>query len=599
MKGTIVSAWLRTSRKLYGNELVDQAMENVGWTKERMFLPSEDIQDNYHKAYFEFLSKELHKSVDEVLYEIGLDNVQTFSQAFPAFFQQENLYSFLKSLFDIHVVMTKRLPGANPPLVELEPISNKEAILTYKSSRGMFGYFRGMLVGAANYFKEEIKIEELEKTTDGIKVKITFSQKVYYVKKYSLNRFLSLGFIRNINLKTGILTFIFTLVPAIFFSFLPNSLGNISMALCGGVAAALASLLVMRPLESIQTALDDLNKHEFYLDSKIVTSDILEDIYGKIKKHMQEVKRDFVGFKGVVDEMNNLSNDFGLLANNMSYTSNDISAAVEHVAQAATSQAAETEDSVFILNDNVAALKKIVHKENEGKEQLEKVVNDIQASFSEIRDSAKRLQMSLQKFAIVKDGSYELQEKAKNINEIIASVAAIADQTKLLALNANIEAARAGEEGRGFAVVAEEVRKLSEESKTYSDSISSDLKVLVKVITDLVAQIDSEYLLLEEESDKLENVVEKNAFVINGIHSVTDTMIEMINSLDKEMEQINKVFGKIESLAAISEENSAASQEMSASVVEYNVKIKDMMDKIGEFKTVVGSFKEDLVRYKI
>jgi methyl-accepting chemotaxis protein len=68
-----------------------------------------------------------------------------------------------------------------------------------------------------------------------------------------------------------------------------------------------------------------------------------------------------------------------------------------------------------------------------------------------------------------------LSERTQQIGEIIDTVNAIADQSKLLALNASIEAARAGEEGKGFAVVALEVRQLAEQSREATAHVSTIL----------------------------------------------------------------------------------------------------------------------------
>ena len=79
-----------------------------------------------------------------------------------------------------------------------------------------------------------------------------------------------------------------------------------------------------------------------------------------------------------------------------------------------------------------------------------------------------------------------LSERTQKIGEIIETVNQIAEQSRLLALNASIEAARAGEEGRGFAVVAMEVRQLAEQSGEATDRVRDILSEIQQVTNEAV-----------------------------------------------------------------------------------------------------------------
>ena len=595
MKGTIVGAWISTSQKLWGEELTLNAMTKVGIAADKIFLPTEEVPDNIPKALIQEIAKSIGKSEGDTWKAIGQDNIATFSKLYPAFFRNENLYAFLAAMYDIHVEVVKRLPGAKPPELLMKIVSEDEAVFTYRSKRAMFDYFQGMLSGAATFYKEKIDITVIEKTTDYMAIKIKFPQNIRRKKVFSFNK--TLKFAKDLATKTAITATVMSLVLNLILSS-----GGINIpwwsALLTGVVAFISAKLVNRPLTCIAEEIDSLMEHRYFDTLSIVTGDEVETIINKINAYKKIVKTEFTGFKGTGDEMNRYGENFNDLAEKMRDTSNEISGVVNDVAMAATSQAQETTEAVGILNGNLNTLKQVVNEQINNNKQLETAVEEINSGFREVQATSNNLSNSMKKFEDVKTSAENLQTQATKINEITVMVADIARQTNLLALNAAIEAARAGEQGRGFAVVAEEVRKLAEESHNHSERISSDLKVLINIISDVVHSVEEEFAVLAEESIQLTKVVSNNNKHIENVHYVSSNIVEMISKLENEMNGIQQVYGKIESLAAISEENSAASEEVSAAVATYNIKLQDMMDKIGEFKKLTQNFTEDINKYR-
>ncbi|NEU06198.1 heme NO-binding domain-containing protein [Clostridium sp. ATCC 25772] len=599
MKGTAVSAWFKTCRKLYGDSFVDDAMIHVGFDATKVFSPAEDVNDEKIEKFIHYVTREKNISEKELWLKIGHDNVYSFAEELPTFFKSDNTYSFLKSLYDIHLVMTKKIPGANPPIVNIEAISNKEAIITYSSKRKMFDYFLGMLEGSFMYFKEKADFDIIETKDNTMQVKITFQEDIKYKKKYFINNVLSLGFLKNVASKVGLFTFVIMFLINLPILGLSGVLKNLLISFISGIVSFVGVKILLRPMNHINEVIENLNNKKFVEDSKIVTNDEFEYLYDRIDKHVKGIKSDFIGLKGITDEMGSFAQKLGNISDNMYRTSGDIVEVVNQVANTSVDQANSTETAAQVLNDNINGLKAIVNNENENKEELELTVGKINSSYLKIENTSKNILATLEGFQEVKTKGTQLGDKAKDITNIVSIVAQISDMTNLLALNASIEAARAGEQGKGFAVVAEEVRKLAEQTKDAVQEINTNLVQFVEDIGGLVMNIDSQYEVLQKETEGLQLIRDVSKESTTSVKTVSKAMIKTIEKLDSQAGSIASMYDNIESLAAIAEENSASSQEVSANVNVYSEEIKKLTESINEFDKIATYFKDSLDNYKV
>lgn len=196
------------------------------------------------------------------------------------------------------------------------------------------------------------------------------------------------------------------------------------------------------------------------------TLDRVQTVASEIKSALKRVEADTHAILEATSRQINMANEQDAVVTETTATVNEVRATVTETAERAQSVAETAQVSVDISRSGTDAVTETVS----GMELIRGRVEDIA------------------------DNILVLSEHTQQIGEIIATVNNLADQSKMLALNASVEAARAGEEGKGFAVVALEVRNLADQNR--------DATVQVREILGEIQRATNAAVMVTEEGSK-------------------------------------------------------------------------------------------------
>ncbi len=244
-----------------------------------------------------------------------------------------------------------------------------------------------------------------------------------------------------------------------------------------------------------------------------------------------------------------------------------------HQLDVSSRRSSESATQTRATSEQIAAsLEQITHDAQAQVQQLETALENLkglEATNTQVlthangmSEHARQMQTQAEALALA---LADLAAKSKELEQIIALAAKLADQTNLLSLNAAIEAARAGEAGRGFGVLADEVRRLAENSvqateeiRTLSQSIYGEIDRLSDGVSDFAQSvdqisnaIDATVALGPAQRDRTECITQAAHSVFHGARQDLEAAAQLTASIQAQSNDIRQLLDSSRSCAEV------------------------------------------------
>jgi methyl-accepting chemotaxis protein len=291
-----------------------------------------------------------------------------------------------------------------------------------------------------------------------------------------------------------------------------------------------------------------------------------------------------VSLNEMVDRLTEISLSTQQVANQVSAAAAEILAATTQQIASATEQEAAVTQTMTTVEEVRTTVTQTAERAQSVADAAEQSVRISVSGEDAVSDSVAGMQLIQERVTDIATTILALSERTQQIGEIINTVNEIADQSKLLALNASIEAARAGEEGRGFAVVAMEVRQLAEQSRQATARVAD-------ILNEIQQATNTAVMVTEEGSKQADSGAELVHVAGEAIRELAVTLeasaqaaTQIAASTHQQTNGIDQLAGAIQSIRQATAQTAASTRQAERSAQDLNAMAEQMETVVAQYQ---------------
>jgi methyl-accepting chemotaxis protein len=248
-------------------------------------------------------------------------------------------------------------------------------------------------------------------------------------------------------------------------------------------------------------------------------------------------------------------------------------------------QLSSTTEEIAATSDDVAEVAEMTAEAGrEGREAAEEAIESVD-SIERGADQAV-------------DAMARLDEEMEEIDELVEFISEMANQTNMLALNANIEATRGGGDAEGdeegFSAVAEEIKELASESANAADDVEELLARIRERTDTAVAEVKDASDRIEQNESAIRNAADALEDIADYAERTNDGVQEIRTGTQQQAESTAEIVPMVEDSAEIAQETSSQAQDVAAAAEEQTSALAEADDSLTELARKAETLEAEL-----